>query len=98
MRHENKAILGFAWYDEAQWLLLTGVVPDRSELCETFHDWERAAIAAVRKIETQGNTVERVPVEVVALCAWCRERGLPVNGAARAEYVTSILRGKYARA
>ena len=75
----SKAILGFAWYDEAQWQLLAGVVPDRSELCETFQDWEAGAVAAVRKIEAQGKTVERVPVD--GLCEGRPARTTP--GSAR---------------
>jgi hypothetical protein len=92
MRNEKSIAVAFAWYDEAQWKLLAEVVPDRGELDATFQDWERAAHDAVRMIEANGQVVERVPVDVGALCAWCDERKLPVNGAARAEYVVDLLR------
>lgn len=85
-------IIGLAWFDEAQWNRLTTVVPDRSELDDTFQDWEQSALEAVSMLESQGHTVKRVPIDVSALCTWCSARNLPVNGAARAEYVTALLR------
>jgi hypothetical protein len=97
MRRQKNTIIGFAWFDEMQWHLLTRIVPDRSELDATFEEWERAALRAQAKIEAQGNVVERVPIDVGALYAWCLERDKPVNSAARAEYVTTLLRQKYAR-
>lgn len=86
-------IIGIAWFDEAQWQLLTEVVPDRNELDDSFEAWERSARDTVRMIEARGHKTRRVPIDVAALCAWCRERRLPVNGAARAQYVSSILDG-----
>jgi hypothetical protein len=97
MRHKRATIIGFAWFDEVQWHLLTRIVPDRSELDATFEEWERAALKAQMKIEAQGNVVERVPIDVGSLYAWCLERNKPVDSAARAEYVTTLLRQKYAR-
>ena len=92
MRNEKNIAVAFAWYDEMQWHLLTRVVPDRSELDASFQDWERAAHEAVRMIEAKGQVVERIPVDVGALCSWCNERKLPVNSAARAQYVVTLLR------
>ena len=89
MKHE--ATIGFAWFDEVQWHLLASVVPDRSELDDTFHEWERSALRSLRALEAEGHVVERVHIDVGALCSWCRERNLPVNGAARAEYVATLL-------
>ena len=85
-------VIGFAWFDEIQWHLLTTVVADRNELDDTFKDWERSALDAVRKLEAQGKVVRRIPIEVNELCSWCRKRNLPVNSAARAQYVADILR------
>jgi len=87
-------VIAFAWYDEVQWHLLITVVPDRNELDDTFQEWEQSAIESVQRLEAQGLVVERIPVYVGALCSWCRERNLPVNGAARAQYVAGLLRHK----
>lgn len=87
----NDKIIGIAWFDETQWQLLTYVVPDRSELDDTFQEWERSAQSTVRMIEAQGHAVRRVPVNINELCSWCAARKLPVNSAARAEYVAALL-------
>ena len=88
---DRNAVVGFAWFDEVQWHLLTTVVPDRNELDDSFQDWERSALESVRTLESNGYTVRRIPVDVGALCSWCRERSLSVNGAARAQYVATLL-------
>ena len=44
----DKTIIGIAWFDQMQWQLHTGVVPDRNELDDTFQDWERSALSTVR--------------------------------------------------
>lgn len=98
MAQAEQTIIGFAWFDEVQWHLLTTVVPDRSELDDTFQEWEQAALQAMRTIELQGHVVKRVPIDVAALCSWCRERNLPVNGEARAQYASSLLQHKHSGA
>lgn len=87
-------VFAVAWYDEMQWHLLTRVVPDRSELDDTYQDWQTSAIKAIGMIEARGQVVERVPVDVGALRSWCQERNVPINGAARAEYAAQLLRNK----
>jgi len=46
-------------------------------------------------MERRGQHVEIVHVEVESLVSWCREKGLPVNGKSRAEYVTQLVRRRY---
>jgi hypothetical protein len=50
----------------------------------------KTARRTVRDIESDGHAVERVPVDVVALSEWCRERGLPLTGPSRAKYVLQL--------
>lgn len=71
---------------------LTRVVDDRNELDDTFEQWERSALAALYKPESQGHPVRKVMVDVETYLTWCRGRGRSVNGASRAEYVTALLR------
>jgi hypothetical protein len=53
-------VLGVAWFSRTQWQRLTEVVEDRNELDDTFEQWERGALDAVRTIERQGKRVEKV--------------------------------------
>jgi hypothetical protein len=90
--------VGLAWFDRKQWKRLTEVVENRNELDNTYEQWEQSALDAVRMIERQGQKVERVHVEVESLVSWCKEKGLPVNGQSRAEYVTQIMQRRHGQA
>lgn len=91
-------VVGIAWFDRKQWKRLTEAVEDRSELDDTYEQWQQSAQDAVRTIERQGQQVEMVHVEVESLVSWCKEKGLPVNGESRAEYVTQIMRRRHGQA
>ncbi len=91
-------VVGLAWFDRKQWQRLTAVVEDRNELDPTFEQWQQSALEAVRMIEQEGQSVEKVHVEVESLVSWCKEKGLPVNGKSRAEYVTQIMRRRHGEA
>jgi len=92
---ERTVVVGVAWFDIKQWKRLTESVEDRNELEDTYEQWQQSALDAVRMIERQGQKVERVHVEVESLVSWCTEKGLPVNGKSRAEYVTQIMQRRH---
>ena len=91
-------VVGVAWFDRKQWQRLTEVVEDRGELDDTFELWQQGALEAVRTTERQGQEVEKVHVEVASLVSWCKEKGLPVNGKSRAEYVAQLMRRRHGQA
>jgi hypothetical protein len=92
---DRTVVVGLAWFDRKQWKRLTEVVENRNELEDTYEQWEQGAFDAVRMIERQGQKVEKVHVEVQSLVSWCNERGSPVNGQSRAEYVTQIMQRRH---
>jgi hypothetical protein len=55
-------------------------VDDRNKLDDTFEDWERIALSAIREIESQGRSVRKVMVNAETLMAWCRERTSDPHG------------------
>ena len=87
---KDRYVLRLAWYDEEQWQLLCALVPDRNALDDTYEQWQQSARQAVREIESSGRKVECVSINVVAMSEWCRERNVPLTGAARAEYVAQL--------
>lgn len=95
---DRTLIVGLAWFDRKQWKLLTEAVEDRKELDDTYEQWQQGAADAVRRIESQGQKVERVHVEVESLVYWCKEKGLPVNGKSRAEYVAQLMQRRHGQA
>ena len=92
---ERTVVVGVAWFDRKQWKRLTEAVEDRNELDDTYEQWQKSALEAVRMIERQGQEVEMVHVEVESLVSWCTENGLPVNGKSRAEYVRQLMQRRH---
>ena len=87
-------IVGFAWFDRAQWTRLTEVVPDRSTLDDTFEQWERSARTAVARMRDQGLRVEEVSIDIEQLLAWCTLQGLRPDSGSRAKYAAYLVRRK----
>src|SRR2546425_8485289 len=94
-RSDRKLVLGFAWFDRQQWNRLTEVVDDRNELDDTFEQWERSALDALRTLERQGQRAEKVHIEVDAFVSWCKGRGFlstvpPVRSTYRSCYNSAM--------
>ncbi len=91
IRLSSDTQLGLAWYTREGWARLRELAEDREALDDTFEDWERGALAAICDLQSAGRRVRKVPVDIDALVAWCRERGRALDSAARAEYVSDLL-------
>jgi hypothetical protein len=86
------AAIGLAWYTREGWERLRELAVDRAQLDDSFDDWERGAQAAIAELAAIGTVVRKVPIDVEALLAWCQAKDLPLNSAARAEYVAHLVR------
>jgi len=82
---------GIAWYAPEQWKRLLDLAEDRETLEETHAQWRVDAEELLSHMQAQGALVRRVPVDVEAMQAWCREQGLPFTSAGRANYVSFLL-------
>jgi len=87
-----KIVIGVGWYSEDQWTMLKLLADDPNSLDETYQDWEAGAQNALEQLrkDPEINAV-KVPVDVDALRQWCRERGKPLNGASRSEYIVEFI-------
>jgi hypothetical protein len=83
--------LGLAWYCREDWERLREIADDRDKLDDTYEDWERQALTTIRDLEAVGRRIRKVPINIEALVAWCRERKCRIDMAARAEYVSYLL-------
>jgi len=83
--------VGLAWYSREAWERLREVADDGQALDETYEAWERGALTTIRDLESVGRQIRRVPIDIDALIAWCRERNRRIDTAARAEYATYLL-------
>lgn len=86
--------IGLGWYSRAAWHRLLEISEDRDQLDDTYEEWEASARRALQQIKNSGGQVEKVPIDPERLLRWCNEKGVAVNGASRAEYVTRMLRQK----
>jgi hypothetical protein len=81
-------LVGVGWYSEEQWTMLKLLADDPGSLDETYKKWEAGAQKALGELRKQpGIEAIKFPVDVEALRRWCRERGKPLDGASRAEYI-----------
>jgi hypothetical protein len=92
-RVASDAQLGLAWYTREGWARLRELAHDRDALDDSFEDWERSALEAIRELESVGRKVRKVSIDIEALVAWCRARGRALDSAARAEYISDLLQG-----
>jgi hypothetical protein len=77
-----------AWYDPEQYLRLLELADDREQLHDTYEEWLEGF---ERLLARMGPAAQKVAVDVDELAAWCRHEGLPLDGAARARYVSEWL-------
>jgi hypothetical protein len=85
---------GVAWYASDQWPRLLELSEDRNLLHETHAQWLVDAEKLVSQLASQGVVARRVPVDVDAMCDWCRAQNLPFNSAGRSKFVTWWLNRK----
>jgi len=83
--------LGLAWYSREDWERLREIADDRDKLDDTYEDWQRQALTMIHDLEAVGRQIRKVPIDIEALFAWCRERKCRIDMVARAEYVSYLL-------
>ena len=84
-------IIGFAWYNEAQWNRLREVSIDRSQLEMTHNEWLQSAEQKYIGLKLEGFNIVKINVDVDALVKWCREHKLPLNGDSRSRYAMAMV-------
>ena len=84
--------VGFAWYEEAQWLRLREIADDPGALDDSYQAWLGSAEQAVATLRRQGISVEKIPLDVEHVAEWCKREQRPFNSAARAAFVIDFLR------
>ncbi len=87
---DPNTVIGCAWYRREQWERLRAVAADGDALHESYDAWLAEARKGIVQAALGGIQVKRVDVE--ALICWCRAEGRPIDGAARAAYVSEELR------
>lgn len=88
---QDTMVFGFAWYRPDQWQRVREISADEDDLHDSYIEWLQSAEERLQEIRSSGLRVEKVDVHSEALILWCNERGLEINGEARARYVAERL-------
>ena len=88
----RKPAAGVAWYSSTQWQQLRELAADAERLEKTYEEWLAVADQAWKKMEASGIALVKVRVDVSDLTMWCRERDIPIDGKARAQYVVEVMK------
>ncbi|HEY7119072.1 MAG TPA: hypothetical protein VH475_20950 [Tepidisphaeraceae bacterium] len=80
-----------AWFRPEDWNRLLEISVDRDRLERSHAEWVRSANRVMRRLERQGLRPRRVIVDLDELIAWCGQRGLPIDGGARADFASEKL-------
>jgi len=93
--NETQIITGVAWYRPEQWDRLREVSEDVENLEETYDAWLHTAERMIREGIPADVVVEKIDVDVEEVLAWCNVRGLQMNAASRARFVSERVRQKH---
>ena len=93
--NETRIVTGVAWYRPEQWERLREVSEDVDNLEETYDAWLKTAERLIRDGIPADVVVEKIDIDVEEVLAWCNVRGLPMNTAARARFVSERVRQKH---
>lgn len=83
--------VGLPWYEPQKYEALRASLADGVKLPPQHETWRIATEQMEREVQRSGVEVVRVPIEPQAFGAWCEQRGVPSDGAARARYAAAAL-------
>ena len=83
--------VGFAWYRADQWQRLHELDSGATELHDRHEDWVASAERTIAELASHGIVVERVPVDVDEIAAWCTRHGKRFDSGARSLFVAELL-------
>ena len=97
MSSHSEFVTGIGWYAPDQWCTLKALAADPGFFEHSYEQWLAKAEETRRTLSVPGRVkIVRVWVDVHELMAWCRERGLPIDGVARARFIQErTARGLY---
>jgi hypothetical protein len=79
-------VVGIAWYSADQWQRMRETVEDADDFEETYDQWLANAESAYQQLSSSELSLERVPIDVDRVIAWCEEHGRRVTRASVAAY------------
>ena len=88
---ERPRRVGMAWYRAEDYPRLRALVQDADRLPLSYDGWVVSAEQLEREVTRSGVAVVRVELRPDAFVAWCAQRDLAPDGAARARFANEAL-------
>ncbi len=84
--HKAQRLVGVAWFEEAEYPACRALMADAELLPVRYAEWLEVVRDEVAQILGEGNRPLKVTIEPKAFVAWCRERMIVRDHAARRRY------------
>jgi hypothetical protein len=85
---------GMAWYTPESWRQLEEAIAaagmPKAMLASSYAEFVAQYDAFARGFERQGVRVEKTPIDVPHMVAWCKRWGLSINAAGRSKYAAAL--------
>ena len=95
--HRFMTNTGIAYYSPEEYTKLLVAADDVSELEDTWEKWYQNMQNTRNNLAALGIVCREVPIQIEALQKYCQEHNLKNNGAARSEYVATLLQQQQKR-
>ncbi len=79
-----------AYYREQDYSRLLSIVSDREKMHNSWHEWHQEFLSVKRRLSQSGLIVQEYEVDLDELIRFCFQKGLPIDGNARSQFVTRL--------
>ena len=90
-------VTALPWYDRRDYPALLKLFSDPDKLPATYDAWLQRAEQVENQLQRAGLAVARIPIRPVPFAAWCRERNISPDQAARLTFANESARNLAAR-
>ena len=94
---EQHPVSALPWYARADYPILLGLFSDPDKLPATYDAWLLRAELVENQLQRAGLAVARIWIRPVPFAAWCRERNISPDQAARLTFANESARHLAAR-
>ena len=94
---EQHPVSALPWYARADYPILLRLFSDPDKLPATYDAWLQRAEQVENQLQRAGLAVARIRIRPVPFAAWCRERNISPDQAARLTFANGSARNLAAR-
>jgi hypothetical protein len=94
---EQHSVTGLPWYARADYPTLLRLFSDPDKLPATYDAWLQRAEQVENQLQRAGLAVARIRIRPVPFAAWCKERNISPDQAARLTFANETARSFPAR-